>query len=110
MKVFVFLSDEDVNDFDVSPYLKGFDYEFVTVRRPGMEMLKELKERNEFDVYLNVCEGYENEGEDDEDAYEGVEVVNALEDLNLPFTGAPSSLFDLSRETFIQILGQFFGI
>ncbi len=94
------LSDEEVQDFDVAPYLKGYDYEFVTVRQPVMAMLNRLKERNEFDVYLNVCEGYEMDDEDaeDENAYEGVEVVKCLEELNLPFTGATSQLFDPTRE------------
>ncbi|HEY5729386.1 MAG TPA: hypothetical protein VIS72_05005 [Anaerolineales bacterium] len=94
------LSDEEIQDFDVSPYLKEYDYEFVTVRRPVQDVLKALKERNEFDVYLNVCEGYEMDEEDleDENAYEGIEVVQALEELNMPFTGADSKLFDPTRE------------
>jgi len=85
------LSDEEKEDFDVSPYLKGFDYEFVTMRKPVMDVLKALKARNEFDIYLNVCEGYELDDED-ENGYEAIEVVKALEELNLPFTGANSSL------------------
>jgi len=94
------LSDEEIQDFDVSPYLKGYEYEFITVRHPVMDVVKELKERNEFDLYLNVCEGYEmdDEDSDDEDAYDGIEVVKALEELNLPFTGANSKLFDPTRE------------
>jgi len=91
------LSDEEKEDFDVSPYLKGFDYEFVTLKNPVMDTLKALKARNEFDLYLNVCEGYELDDED-ENAYEAIEVVKALEELNLPFTGAVSSLFDPTRE------------
>lgn len=91
------LSDEEIQDFDVSPYLKGYDYEFVTVRRPVMDVLKGLKERNEFDLYLNVCEGYEMDDEDD-NGYEGIEVVKALEELGLPFTGTTSDLFDPTRE------------
>jgi len=65
-----------------------------------MDLLKGLKERDEFDLYLNVCEGYEMDDEDadDEDAYEGIEVVRCLEELNLPFTGATSDLFDPTRE------------
>lgn len=65
-----------------------------------MDVLKGLKDRNEFDVYLNVCEGYEMDDEDadDENAYEGIEVVQCLEELNLPFTGANSKLFDPTRE------------
>ena len=59
------LSDEEKKDFDVSPYLKEFDYEFITMRKPVMETLKALKDRNEFDLYLNVCEGYELDDEDE---------------------------------------------
>lgn len=94
------LSDEEMQDFDVAPYLKDFEFEFVTVRNPVMKQLRELKERNEFDVYLNVCEGYEMDDEDADDpnAYEGIEVVKALEELGLPFTGANSRLFDPTRE------------
>jgi D-alanine-D-alanine ligase-like ATP-grasp enzyme len=91
------LSDEEKSDFDVSPYLKGFDYEFVTMRKPVMETLQALKDRNEFDIYLNVCEGYEPD-DGDENGYEGIEVVKALEELNLPFTGATSNVFDPTRE------------
>lgn len=91
------LSDEEAKDFDVSPYLNGFDYEFVTMKKPVMDLLKALKARNEFDIYLNVCEGYELDDED-ENGYEGVEVVKALEELNLPFTGADSKMFDPTRE------------
>ena len=91
------LSDEEARDFDVSPYLNGFDYEFVTMKKPVMDLLKTLKARNEFDIYLNVCEGYEIDDED-ENGYEGIEVVKALEELNLPFTGADSKIFDPTRE------------
>jgi len=91
------LSDEEKEDFDVSPYLQGFDYEFITVKSPVIATLKALKERHEFDIYLNVCEGYELD-DDDKDGYEGLEVVKALEALDLPFTGAVSSLFDPTRE------------
>ena len=59
------------------------------------EKLRELDARNEFDVYINICEGYEV-GE--EWAYQGIDVVNALEELNLPYTGATPWFFDPSRE------------
>jgi D-alanine-D-alanine ligase len=48
-------------------------------------------------VYLNLCEGYEND-DDAEWDYQGIDVVRALEELNLPFTGADSRFFDPSRE------------
>ena len=40
------LSDEEMQDFDVSPYLTGYEYEFVTVKSPVMDFLKKLKEPN----------------------------------------------------------------
>ena len=51
----------------------------------------------DFDVYLNLCEGYEKD-DDSEWEYQGIDVVRALEELNLPFTGADSSFFDPTRE------------
>jgi len=89
------LSDEEQKDFDPTPFMQGFDWEFVTMKKPALDTLMSLKERNEFDIYMNLCEGYEN---DDEDGYEGIEVIKALEELNLPFTGADSKLFDPTRE------------
>jgi D-alanine-D-alanine ligase len=91
------LTDEVPEDFDPAPYLQGFDWEMVTVTDPVLEVLRELDARNEFDVYLNICEGYEND-DDSEWKYQGIDVVKALEELNLPFTGAGSSFFDPSRE------------
>ena len=91
------LTDEVPEDFDPSPYLQGFDWEMVTMTDPVLEVLRELSARREFDVYLNICEGYEKD--DDSDwTYEGIDVIKALEELNLPFTGADSSFFDPSRE------------
>lgn len=91
------LTDEVPEDFDPSPYLQGFNWEMVTMTDPVMEVLRELDARREFDVYLNICEGYEKD--DDSDwSYDGIDVIKALEELNLPFTGADSSFFDPSRE------------
>ena len=91
------LTDEEVQDFDPTPYMHGFDWEMVTMRDPVIDVLRELDARNEFDVYLNLCEGYEKD-EDAEWEYQGIDVVRALEELNLPFTGADSSFFDPTRE------------
>ena len=93
------LSDELITDFNPSPYLKDFDWKMVTLTAPVYEKIKALAESNEFDVFLNVCEGYEFEDEeDDELGYLAFEVVEALEALGLPFTGADSNCFDPTRE------------
>lgn len=89
------LTDELPEDFNPAPYMEGFDWEMFTMTDPVLEKLRELDARNEFDVYINICEGYEM-GE--EWAYQGIDVVNALEELNLPYTGATPWFFDPTRE------------
>lgn len=91
------LTDEVIEDFNPAPYMQGFDWEMVTMTDPVKEVLRRLDARNEFDVYLNLCEGYELDGEEDWQ-YQGIDVVNALEELNLPYTGATPGFFDPSRE------------
>jgi D-alanine-D-alanine ligase len=91
------LSDEKIEDFNPAQFMEGFDWEFVTMKKPIIETLRALAARNEFDVFVNLCEGYEVEDRD-EHGYDGIEVVKALEELNLPFTGATSAYFDPTRE------------
>lgn len=91
------LTDRKKEDLAVAQYLKDFDYELVNMRRPVMATLMALKSRNEFGVYINVCEGYRLDNEDEGD-YDAIEVIRALEELNLPFTGTQSILFDPTRE------------
>jgi D-alanine-D-alanine ligase len=92
------LTDEEPEDFNPAPFLKDYDWEMVTLEAPVLENLKAIAAQDRFDVYLNICEGYEDEGDDDEYSYEGVEVIRALEELNLPYTGANERFFDPSRE------------
>jgi D-alanine-D-alanine ligase-like ATP-grasp enzyme len=91
------LTDEELVDFDPTPYMQGFDWELVTMTDPVMDVLRALDARQEFDVYLNLCEGYEKDDDADWE-YQGIDVVRALEELNLPFTGATSKFFDPTRE------------
>lgn len=93
------LSDEKIEDFDPAPYLKGFDWQMVTMTAPVMENLRSLVDKGQFDVFLNICEGYEFDDEEDHAlGYHGLEVVQALEALKVPFTGADSRCFDPTRE------------
>lgn len=91
------LTDEVPEDFDPAPYMAGFDWEMFTMTDPVIDVLRELDARKKFDVYLNICEGYEKDP-DSEWQYQGIDVVRALESLNLPFTGADSKFFDPTRE------------
>jgi D-alanine-D-alanine ligase len=93
------LSDEESTDFNPAPYIKDYDWQMVTLTAPVMDKIRALAEAKEFDVFLNLCEGYEFEDEEDKEiGYTAVEVVRALEELNLPFTGAGSNCFDPTRE------------
>lgn len=104
------LSDEEIKDFDPSPYLNDFDWEMVTLTAPVFEKIQALADANEFDVFLNVCEGYEFEDEEDDVlGYQAFEVVEALEALKLPFTGADSNCFDPTREE-MQAVAEDHGI
>ncbi len=104
------LSDEMLADFDPSPFLIGYEWELVTLTAPVLEKIRSLAESNKFDLYLNVCEGYEFEDEeDDEWGYQAIEVVDALEKLKLPFTGADSRCFDPTREE-MQVVADANGI
>ncbi|MEP6894987.1 MAG: hypothetical protein ABI986_05210 [Chloroflexota bacterium] len=91
------LSDEVIEDFNPAPFMEGYDWEMITMVDPILETLRALDARKEFDIYINLCEGYEDD-EDNEQTYHGIDVVRALEALNLPFTGADSKFFDPTRE------------
>lgn len=93
------LSDENIEDFNPAPYIKDFEWQMVTMTAPVMDKIRALAESKKFDLFLNMCEGYEFEDEEDDLlGYHAIEVVEALEELKLPFTGADSRCFDPTRE------------
>lgn len=63
----------------------------VTLSRPVREKIRALAEQNKYDVYLNLCDGASDE------EYPGVDVVEALEEFNMAFTGANSKVYDPTR-------------
>jgi D-alanine-D-alanine ligase len=91
------LTDEVPEDFNPAPYMEGFDWQMFTVTDPVVDVLRELHARHAFDIYLNLCEGYEIDDES-EWQYQGIDVVRALEELNMPYTGADARFFDPTRE------------
>lgn len=104
------LSDEVIADFDPSSFLKDYEWEMVTLIAPVMDKVRALAESKKFDIFLNVCEGYEFEDEEDDLlGYQAIEVVDALEKFNLPFTGADSNCFDPTREE-MQVIADANGI
>jgi D-alanine-D-alanine ligase len=92
MKICV-LSDPEWGDpFDPSYYLQGYEWELHDLHCPHvMEELTDLAQRR-FDIYLNMCDGAADENRP------GLDVVLALESLNLPFTGAASHYYEPTRE------------
>jgi D-alanine-D-alanine ligase-like ATP-grasp enzyme len=91
MRVCVLYDDEPYG-FTPAPFLKNFDWEMVLLHRPVIDRLRALTEENRFDVYFNLCDGASDED------YPGLDVVEALEELNLPYTGADSKFYDPTRE------------
>ena len=91
------LSDEVLEDFNPGPFLKDYEWEMITLQAPVLESIQAVAAQDKFDVYLNVCEGYEDSDEYDFE-YGGIDVINALEQLNLPYTGASPRFYDPTRE------------
>jgi D-alanine-D-alanine ligase len=104
------LSDEEIEDFDPSPVMKDYDWKLITLTAPIFEKIKQLVESKEFDVFLNICEGYEPEDlKRDKSGYHGIEVVESLEKMGVAFTGADSNCYDPTREE-MQALAEANGI
>ncbi len=88
------LYDEDVGDFSPAEFLAHYpcEWEMITLTRPVRQQIMAIVAQNRFDVYFNLCDG---------SAYEdtpGIDVVQVLEELNLPFTGSDSKFYDPTRE------------
>jgi D-alanine-D-alanine ligase len=77
---------------DLSPLLPEheFHHEFLD-KATAFGQIKALQRRG-FDIFVNLCEGYR-----DSDV-PSIDVIHALEDLNLPFTGPTSRLYDPSKD------------
>lgn len=88
------LSDFTLRQFNPAGYLTEYVWEMLVPKNPIVEFLQGLHSTGRFDVYLNLCDG----SDDKHHRYEGVDVVRALEELNLPFTGATVDFYNPSRE------------
>jgi D-alanine-D-alanine ligase len=62
------------------------------LKRPVRDRSLHAARRTSFDVYFNLCDAPIAED------YAGIDVVQVLEELNLPFTGADSRFYDPTRE------------
>ncbi len=87
------LSDEEIEDYNPSVYFHAYDWDFATVNPPVAESIRKIAADDYYDVFLNICEGA-----DDNDTDSGLAVVQTLEELNVPFTGADSKFYNPTRE------------
>lgn len=78
---------------DPRPYVPEANWTVAVLEKDSaVETVVKLYQKG-FDVFFNLCDGSWFEAENP-----GVEVVHALERLQVPFTGATSAFFEPSRE------------
>ena len=87
-------SDCTLKKFNPAGYLADYAWEMFIPKNPIADFLRQLDASGKFDVYFNLCEGTN----DKRHRYQGVDVIRALEQVNLPFTGANSSFYEPTRE------------
>lgn len=88
---------EDDWPCDPRPYIPEADWTLMTLEKESCaaELLKAANEG--YDVFFNLCDGAWDEGR------VGVEVVQTLESLGVPFTGADSGFFEPTREAMKRV-------
>lgn len=89
-------SEAPFKDYDtkfvILPYLQEHECEeHVIEKKTAIKQVRELVKKG-FDVFINLCDGAWEEDRP------GIEVVQALERLDVPFTGATSSFYEPTRE------------
>jgi D-alanine-D-alanine ligase-like ATP-grasp enzyme len=94
--------DPDYPDYphvpaDPRPFLPDADWKKVELEKETAVSTVVQLARDGFDLFFNLCDG----GWDSEAP--GIEVVHALERLEVPFTGADSHFYDPSREAMKRV-------
>lgn len=86
------LTDEDYRPWTPGPYFQDFSWELYYLNGlNAASRVKELAQRS-FDLFVNMCDSNWSE------PYPGPEVIRALEEAGVAFTGADSAFYDPSRE------------
>ncbi len=106
MKICVLYSAYDHSDsplkdcdspLDILPHLSGHEVEVAGIHKAtAVRQVRKLADSG-FDVFINLCDGAWDEDR------AGIEVVDALERLRLPFTGAASEFYEPSREAMKRV-------
>ncbi len=90
-------ANEAEAQLDILRHLSGHDVDIVGLyKESAVRQVEELADSGR-DVFINLCDGAW--GTD----YAGIEVVETLERLRLPFTGAASEFYEPSRETMKRV-------
>ena len=67
-------------------------FDYVELEKPtSYRSIRGLVKSNKYDVFFNLCDGAKDEDR------AGEEVVRSLEEFNVPYTGATSKYFELSK-------------
>ena len=78
---------------DPRPFLPQEQWHVETLnKKTSVEVITRLVEGGEFDLFFNLCDGAAEQG------IPGIEVVETLEKLEVPFTGATSNYYEPTRE------------
>ncbi|HOG28067.1 MAG TPA: hypothetical protein PLT35_02200, partial [Vicinamibacterales bacterium] len=77
---------------DLAPLLPEHEFHHAFLDKISTYAQLKALARQGFDIFVNLCEGYP-----DSDV-PGIDVVIALEQLKLPFTGPPSALYDQPKD------------
>lgn len=82
---------------DPTPFLVGHDCTTVPlIKQTAVQTVIELSQQG-YDLFFNLCDGAWD------DDRPGIEVVQTLERLGLPFTGATSEFYEPSREAMKRV-------
>jgi D-alanine-D-alanine ligase-like ATP-grasp enzyme len=96
MKICV-LNDPDWGGFDPGYYLTGYDWEMVDIHKATAVIEVRALAKRGFDIVFNLCDGAWDEDRP------GIEVVEALQKFNVPFTGAGPEFYEPTREMMKQV-------
>lgn len=77
---------------NLSSLLPGATVDHVFLNKLTTHRQLRTLSKKGYDIFVNLCEGYPDW------EVPGVDVIYALETLNLPFTGPPSRIYDLPKE------------
>ncbi len=87
--------DLDWKDYDpprdLSPLLPGDQVDHVFINKlTTYKQLRALR-KQKYDIFVNLCEGYQDW------VVPGIDVIHAMDTLNLPYTGPGPALFDVPK-------------